>query len=77
MGKLNRSRREDLTEALRHPLRRDLLDLMLGGVPADPRTLAKATGEPLSRVSYHLAVLSECGVGKARPQGESLEGGVT
>jgi DNA-binding transcriptional ArsR family regulator len=75
MGKLNRSRPDGLGRALHHPLRLRLLDLLLNDAASTPRALADATGEPVSRVSYHLGVLRECGIGEARPRGESHRGG--
>ncbi len=69
MGKLNRSRHNDIEVALRHPLRRRLLDLAAG---EDPVELSELTGEPPGRVRYHLRVLAECGLAPPRRAGESL-----
>ena len=75
MGKLDRSPPTGLELALHHPLRLRLLDLMLGGTPADARALAAVTGEPVSRVSYHLGVLAQCGLSECEPRGETYEDG--
>jgi predicted transcriptional regulator len=71
MGKLDRSRRNEIEVALRHPLRRRLLDL----APREPLDLAELcalTGAPPGRVRYHLRVLAECGLAPAERAGESL-----
>jgi DNA-binding transcriptional ArsR family regulator len=57
-----RSRTHELLVALRHPLRRQILQEMEGGEPASPRDLATALKHPLSNVSYHVRVLVDCGV---------------
>lgn len=72
MGKLNRSRRSEIEVALRHPLRRRLLDLAAGGDPLDLAELSELTGEPPGRVRYHLRVLAECGLAPPERAGESL-----
>ena len=72
MGKLNRSRRKDIEVALRHPLRRRLLELAPDGEPLDLAELCELTGEPPGRVRYHLRVLAECGLAPAERAGESL-----
>lgn len=74
MGRLDRSRHRDIEVALRHPLRRALLDLgpAVGGEPPDPAELSALTGEPPGRVRYHLRVLAECGLVPGQHAGESL-----
>ena len=49
-----------LIRALGHPLRAHALGI-LNERTASPNELAKALGEGLSQVSYHVKVLSECG----------------
>ncbi|HEX8751845.1 MAG TPA: helix-turn-helix domain-containing protein [Solirubrobacterales bacterium] len=47
--------------ALRHPLRRTILEELAGGrTVGSPRELADDLGAPLSNVSYHFRVLAEC-----------------
>ncbi len=72
MGKLSRSRHNEIEVALRHPLRRRLLGLAPEGEPPDLAALAELTGEPPGRVSYHLRVLAECGLAPTERAGESL-----
>jgi predicted transcriptional regulator len=72
MGSLNRSRHKDLEVALRHPLRRRLLDLAANVGPLDLADLAELSGEPPGRVLYHLRVLAECGLALPPRAGESL-----
>jgi DNA-binding transcriptional ArsR family regulator len=62
MGRAKRSDTNDLLVALRHPLRRRILQAMLGGHPISPRALATNLAQPLSNVSYHVRVLADCGV---------------
>jgi predicted transcriptional regulator len=71
MGKLDRSRHRDLEVALRHPVRRRLLDLT-ATEPVGFAELCELTGEPPGRVRYHLRVLAECGVLPGARAGESL-----
>lgn len=47
--------------ALRHSLRRRILNQMKNSKPVSPRELADALGEPLSNVSYHVRILAETG----------------
>lgn len=56
------SETHDLLNALRHPIRRQILREMENGEPASPRELAASIGQPLSNVSYHVRVLANCGV---------------
>jgi predicted transcriptional regulator len=72
MGRLNRSRRKDLEVALRHPLRRRLLELVESADPPDVAELAELVGEPGGRVLYHLRVLAECGLAPSERTGENL-----
>jgi DNA-binding transcriptional ArsR family regulator len=53
---------DDLFTALGHPLRRQILRKMLR-VKRDlsPRDLAEDLDESLSKLSYHVRILSECG----------------
>jgi DNA-binding transcriptional ArsR family regulator len=51
----------DLLAALRHPLRRRILQAMADGKAASPRELALTLRHPLSNVSYHVRVLAGCG----------------
>jgi DNA-binding transcriptional ArsR family regulator len=47
--------------ALRHPLRRTLLRLLIESqTPTSPRELSVAVSKPLSNVSYHVRVLADC-----------------
>jgi DNA-binding transcriptional ArsR family regulator len=51
----------DLFVAMAHPLRRRILRTMLdGGAELSPRELADRLTQPLSRLSYHVKVLSKC-----------------
>jgi DNA-binding transcriptional ArsR family regulator len=57
-----RSDANDLFIALAHPLRRLILrEVLAEGSETSPRELASALGQPLSRLSYHVRVLSACG----------------
>lgn len=49
----------DLLVALRHPLRRRILQEMANGEAISPRELSDALQETLSNVSYHVRVLAE------------------
>ena len=60
MANLNRSDDNDLLVALRHPVRRDILRTMAGEEAISPRQIATALHQPLSNVSYHVRVLSDC-----------------
>jgi DNA-binding transcriptional ArsR family regulator len=51
----------DLLIALRHPLRRRILQAMADGEVVSPRELTLALREPLSNVSYHVRVLAKTG----------------
>jgi DNA-binding transcriptional ArsR family regulator len=62
MGRAKRSDTNDLLTALRHPLRRQILQSMQDGQPISPRELATNLEQPLSNVSYHVRVLVDCGV---------------
>ena len=60
MTNLDRSDDNDLLVALRHPLRREILRAMEGEEEISPRQLAASLDQPLSNVSYHVRVLSQC-----------------
>jgi DNA-binding transcriptional ArsR family regulator len=52
----------DLFVAMAHPLRRRILRTMVDGDDeVSPRELADRLAQPLSRLSYHVKVLSRCG----------------
>lgn len=51
----------DLLVALRHPLRRRILQAMADGEAVSPRELSFALRQPLSNVSYHVRVLADRG----------------
>ena len=51
----------DLLLALRHPLRRRILQLLGGNDARSPRELAEILDQPLSNLSYHVRVLADCG----------------
>ena len=58
-----RSDTNDLFIALAHPLRRRILRQALSDdSEISPRELASSLDQPLSRLSYHVRVLSSCGV---------------
>lgn len=61
MAPLDHSDDDGLLIALRHPLRRRILQAMADGEVVSPRELALALRQPLSNVSYHVRVLAECG----------------
>lgn len=50
-----------LLAELKHPLRRQLLRLMIDAEPTSPRELAEKLEHPLSNVAYHVRVLNTCG----------------
>ncbi len=50
----------DLLVALRHPLRRQILQRMDDEKAISPRELSSALRQPLSNISYHVRVLAEC-----------------
>jgi DNA-binding transcriptional ArsR family regulator len=60
MTSLDRSDDNDLLVALRHPLRRQILRLMLSDEAISPRDLSAVLEQPLSNVSYHVRVLADC-----------------
>jgi len=60
MTSLNRSDDNDLLEALRHPMRREILRHMVDREATSPREMATALDQPLSNISYHVRVLAEC-----------------
>jgi DNA-binding transcriptional ArsR family regulator len=62
MERAKRSDTSDLLIALRHPLRRQILQAMPDGQAISPRDLATNLKQPLSNVSYHVRVLVDCGV---------------
>lgn len=51
----------DLLVALKHPLRRTILQTMAGQARISPRELADQLDEPLSNISYHVRVLNDYG----------------
>jgi DNA-binding transcriptional ArsR family regulator len=53
---------QDLLAALRHPLRRRILRAIEPGEEISPRELSRDLDQKLSKVSYHVRVLAECGV---------------
>jgi DNA-binding transcriptional ArsR family regulator len=57
-----------LIAAMRHPLRRKILQWMADGRKASPNELSKGLGEPLSNVAYHVRELVARGA--LRPDGE-------
>ncbi len=58
-----RSDTNDLFIALAHPLRRRILrEALADDSEISPRDLASNLDQPLSRLSYHVRVLSGCGV---------------
>jgi len=61
MAPLDGSDDNDLLVALRHPLRRRILQAMADGQVVSPRELALTLRHPLSNVSYHVRVLAGCG----------------
>jgi DNA-binding transcriptional ArsR family regulator len=61
MGKPEHPDMSRLLIELKHPLRRDLLRLMIDAEPTSPRDLAKRVNRPLSNVAYHIRVLKICG----------------
>jgi DNA-binding transcriptional ArsR family regulator len=50
-----------LINALRHPLRRQILRTMSEGETASPRELAERLEQPLGNLSYHVRVLAKYG----------------
>jgi DNA-binding transcriptional ArsR family regulator len=60
MTGLNRSEDNNLLAALGHPLRRQILRLMASEEAISPRQLSVLLELPLSNVSYHVRVLSDC-----------------
>jgi DNA-binding transcriptional ArsR family regulator len=61
MAPLDHSEENGLFTALRHPLRRQILQAMADGKVVSPRELSLMLRQPLSNVSYHVRVLAECG----------------
>ncbi len=63
MAGTDRSDTNDLLIALRHPLRRRILQAMAEDPqPISPRELATSLDQPLGSVSYHVRVLADCSV---------------
>jgi DNA-binding transcriptional ArsR family regulator len=52
---------DELLIALRHPLRRQILRVMIRLQPTSPRQISDELDQPLSNVSYHVRVLAELG----------------
>jgi DNA-binding transcriptional ArsR family regulator len=50
-----------LLNALKHPLRRDILREFQATPETSPRQIATTLREPLSNISYHCRVLRDCG----------------
>jgi DNA-binding transcriptional ArsR family regulator len=50
-----------LLNALKHPLRRQILRTMSSGETASPRELAERLEQPLGNLSYHVRVLAKYG----------------
>lgn len=73
----------DLIDAVSHPTRRRILDLLVAeaGRPASAEELAVALDQPVARVGYHLKTLARCDVlrlsrdGDGRVAGESWRRG--
>jgi predicted transcriptional regulator len=61
MGKSEHPEMGRLLAELKHPLRRELLRLMIDADPTSPRELAEKLTRPLSNVAYHVRVLNTCG----------------
>ena len=61
MEATTRADTDDLLIALRHPLRREILQAMAAGPSRSAPDLAGTLNQPLSNVSYHVRVLVECG----------------
>lgn len=47
----------EVKKALRHPLRRQLVLILLASQPLSPTEAARLVGEPLSSVAYHMKEL--------------------
>ncbi|MGN6663082.1 MAG: helix-turn-helix domain-containing protein [Solirubrobacterales bacterium] len=60
MASIDLSDDNELLIALRHPLRRRILQAMADGEAVSPRELSLALRQPLSNVSYHVRVLADC-----------------
>jgi DNA-binding transcriptional ArsR family regulator len=60
MASLDRSDDNDLLVALRHPLRRQILRMMIDEEAISPRQISARLEKPLSNVSYHMRVLADC-----------------
>jgi DNA-binding transcriptional ArsR family regulator len=62
MTKFDRSEENNLLQALRHPLRRDILREMAGNGDTElsPRELSARLQAPISNVSYHVRALDSC-----------------
>jgi len=54
-----------LLTALRHPLRRQILRVMIDRKPISPCELAERLDEPLGNISYHVRILAEHGAVKS------------
>jgi len=56
------SNTDDLFTALAHPTRRQILrELIADGGELSPRELAARLTQPLTRLSYHVRTLAQCG----------------
>lgn len=57
----SKPKRNDLFNALGHPMRRQILRAMLGtSEEVSPRELSAELSQQLSALSYHVRVLAEC-----------------
>jgi DNA-binding transcriptional ArsR family regulator len=59
---MNTSKSQEVIEALNHPLRRELLRLVISRGGVTVREGAQALGEPLSNVRYHIMAMDHRGV---------------
>jgi DNA-binding transcriptional ArsR family regulator len=61
MGKPEQPDMNQLLAGLKHPLRRQLLRLMIDADPISPSELAAKTKVSVSSAAYHVRVLDGCG----------------
>jgi len=76
MAPTDRPDETDLLRALRHPLRRLILQKMSDGEAVSPRELSALLRQPLSNVSYHVRGLAESkavALVKTRPSRGSVQ----
>jgi DNA-binding transcriptional ArsR family regulator len=55
----DQSKEGQLLDALKHPLRRDILRKMAGEQAISPLEIADRVGQPLTNVAYHVRVLAK------------------